>query len=89
MKPIIKENEAIHYVSQSDLMMFISKNEDGVDLNSIVDDANNNIFNYERNVYFHEKPVDVDSYNEYLVKWVGAFFDAHPFMNKIYFVFDD
>lgn len=87
MKPVITENEATHYVDEADFIKFIEQNSD-YNWDYLCDICRDEIFGSEGKVYYANKPA-LKYHTEFAVKWVGAFFDAHPFMSKIMIVFDD
>lgn len=85
MKPVIKEQDSTHYVSEADLIRFIEENSNyGWD--QLCDTTRDKVFS-EGKTYYSGKPTG-KYYDEFTIEWVGAFFDAHPFMKKIMFVFD-
>ena len=69
------------------LIKFIDKNSD-MDWNQICDYVRkHNIVAVDDRVAFWEKEY-LQNCNEHQLKWIGAFFEAHPFIEKMYVVFD-
>lgn len=81
MIPVIKEENTAYWIDESDLIQFISKNQTEMGWNQICDFIRNFI-NDTGNTYFEKN-------NKELPFWVDEFFKAHPFLSKIYFVFND
>jgi hypothetical protein len=93
MKPVLFEKEQIHYVDDVDLIRFISENTSmGLSWNKCCDFVrDNNIVSYDGNKVYWVKQDLIDrpeEYNEEQVKWVTAFFEAHPWIEKMMVVFD-
>jgi len=90
MKAVLFEDEAIHYVDQSDFIRFVDSNSD-YEWNWICDMViSERTFNEEGKTYYSEKPTEADGcFSQFTIKWVGDFFDVHPFMKKIIFIFND
>lgn len=86
----LKQEDIPHYVSDADMIRFISKNAP-MDWNKCCD------FVREHNICGEEGPIywtkDIlvkpELYNEEQIKWIGAFFEAYPFIEKFMLVFDD
>ncbi len=92
MKPVLKEKETAYYVSEGDMIEFISENApmDWNNCCSFVRD--NNICGNDGSIYWAKeiiKNAKPEDYNEEQIKWVGAFFEAHPWIEKMMIVFDD
>lgn len=88
MLPIITESNSVHYFSNSDLIKFIKNNSD-YEWNELVEITSDVIFNDEGKTYYPEK-LTKDLYkSDFQIEWVNNFFDAHPFVKKIMFCFDD
>ena len=87
---IAKETEPYHYFSTADMIRFIVKNS-GMDWNNCCDYVRNvGICSDEgRDLYDKDILKNPEDYNEDVVKWVGAFFEAHPWVDRFYLIFDD
>ena len=86
MKPVITQETAIYYVVEAEFIKFVEQNSDyGWD--KLCDICQDEVFNEDGKTYFGEKPT-AEHYTEFIVKWIGAFYDAHPFMKRIMFVFN-
>lgn len=88
MQSVINSENAVHYVSQSDMMIFVLLNSDFEDNDDFVDKCDNSIFKSER-AWYNGKISKNEAYDDFAVEWVNKFFDAHPFIKKVCFVFDD
>lgn len=92
MKPVIKEENAITYVSDAQMIRFISTNApmdwneccDFVRKHDITNSDDNGGALWDDSIL--KRPQD---YNDEQVKWITAFFQAHPFIKKMMVVFDD
>jgi hypothetical protein len=89
-KPIAKETEQYHYFSTADMIGFITTNS-GMDWNKCCDYVIKvGICNDDgRNLWDKDVLKNPKDYNEDVVKWVGAFFEAHPWVERFYLIFDD
>lgn len=92
-KPVIKQEDSIYYVSESDIIKFIVDNS-GMDWNDCCDYVRDkNITGDEGRVCWTKNriidPKQRKHYKEDQLKWIGGFFEAHPWMEKIMIVFDD
>jgi hypothetical protein len=87
MISVIKREDAIYYVDEADFIAFVEKNSE-YEWNNICDICRNEVFNESGKTYFKKYPTGELS-SEFTVTWVSAFFNAHPFMERIMFVFDD
>lgn len=93
MTPVYTKDQCYHYVSYSDLIKFIEENSKLcynevtllVEENDILDYDNGKI-SYSREHVFR---CGNSIYMVYKYNWIRDFFEAHTFMNKIMFVFDD
>lgn len=93
MKPVIKQEEAKYYVSESDIVKFVSENGpmewnktcDYVRDTGITSSDGDKVF-WSRDDVFKEK---TKYYNDEAYQWMRKFFNAHPFMEKVMIVFDD
>ena len=91
MKPVINQKDAIYYVSDVDIIKFISTNMpmewndccDYVRDNEITPDGGKVCWIKESIIKYPEK------YNPEAAKWIKAFFDAHPWMERMMVVFDN
>ena len=91
MKPVLKKEETPYYVSDADIISFIEKNSK-MDWNECCDFVRDNDIVGDDGKAFWEKEELLQSpedYNEEQVKWVGAFFEAHPWIESMMVVFDD
>ena len=91
MKPVLTEDSMEYYVSEGDLIRFIDENSD-MGWNNICDYiVEKEITSEEERSYYDRRDfIDgSDCYNEHQVKWIGAFFEAHPWIRKMVLVFDD
>ena len=88
--PIAKETEPYHYFSTGDMISFITTNS-GMDWNKCCTYVRNvGICSDEgRDLYDKDILKNPEDYNEDVVKWVGAFFEAHPWVDRFYLIFDD
>jgi hypothetical protein len=93
MVSIYKEEDCVHYVPYSALTKFISlsaniNDNEAYRIKEEIDvlDYDNGKVLYDRKDVFRENDpfYSKDKYN-----WIRWFFEAHPFMNRIMFVFDD
>ncbi len=92
MVPVLKQENAIYYVNHADIIRFIQANST-MEWNAICDFVgNNNIGAGDNGPAFWQK-VDVikysAEYNEEQIFWIGAFFEAHPWIEQMMVVFDD
>jgi hypothetical protein len=89
--PVISEYKALYYVSESEFIKFIILNSDieyfecreYIKKYHLVNAENKTLW-YETDLILHP-----EEYNSEQIKWIGLFFKAHPFMDKIMIVFDD
>lgn len=92
MKPVLKQEEPTHYVSDADMIRFISENAP-MDWNKCCDFVRkHNICSREDGPAFWNKEevlTEPDDFNEEQVKWISAFFEAHPWIERMMIVFDD
>jgi len=92
MKPILDQTRQIHYVDSSDMIHFIATNSK-MEWNNVCDFVKeNNICNGEYGPAFWEKEDLIKKsheFNEEQVYWVSAFFEAHPWIERMMIVFDD
>jgi hypothetical protein len=91
MKPVIKEDSVKAYISDYDIIKFISENApmdwnkccDFVRKHGITGDNGEPVYWY-RSILKNPKDYDPEA-----IKWIGAFYEAHPFIDKMMIVFDD
>lgn len=94
MKPVIKQNDAIYYVSEADMVKFVSINAP-MDWNEACDfvrDEDITSPDGEQVLYTKKdllKKGAEKNYSTEQYKWMKAFFDTHPFIEKIMIVFND
>lgn len=93
MKPVLKEKDALYYISDADMIQFISENAP-MDWNECCDFVrDNDITNSEEGrAYWKRENIEnaqPGHYNEEQIKWIGAFFEAHPWIERMMIVFDD
>lgn len=93
MKSTLEKEDAIHYVSESDMINFIDENSD-MGWNKICDFIHKvGITNHnESTLWCKSDIIDIRNdpyYNEDQVKWIIDFFEAHPWIEKMMIVFDD
>lgn len=91
MEPVLKKEESIYYVDECDIMEFISINHP-MDWNECCEFViKHSITNDTGRVYWEKKDlIELPQYyNDEQLKWIGAFFDAHPWIEKMMVVFDD
>jgi len=86
MKPVISKEDATYYVDEAEFIKFVEQNSE-YGWNKLCDICRDEVFNEEGKTYFTEKPTN-EHHTEFAVEWIGAFYDAHPFMERIMFVFD-
>ena len=92
MKPVLSEKEQTHYVDDGDLIRFISENApmgwnkccDFVREQGITSVDGNKVYWVKQDLLDYP-----EHYNEEQMKWVSAFFEAHPWIEKMMVVFDD
>ncbi len=91
-KPVLDEKRLYHYVSSSYITEFITENSSMTQNNACVYVRKYGICDGDEPVAFWDDDIlkHPNSYNPEQVKWVSAFFEAHPFLqNKMAVVFDD
>ena len=93
MKATLTKEEMSYYVSDADMIGFIEENSD-MEWNTVCD------FVREQGItsdgygpaYWEKeemKSATIDEYNAEQIKWINAFFDAHPWIDRMMVVFDD
>jgi hypothetical protein len=92
MKQVLDKSQAIYYVDSSDLISFIEANSD-MEWNDVCEFVKeNDIGPGEYGPAFWEKTDLIKNpkdFNEEQVYWLGAFFDTHPWIDRMMVVFDD
>lgn len=92
MKPVLDEKDAIFYISDADMIKFIAANSD-MKWNDVWNFARNkHITPSDRGQIFWNKDgiaMFPNEHNQEQIKWVGAFFEAHPWIVRMMIVFDD
>jgi hypothetical protein len=92
MKQVLDKTQAIYYVDNADMIKFIKVNSD-MEWNDVCDFVRNrDIVPSEDGPTFWVKSDLIETpeeFNEEQVYWVGAFFDAHPWIEQMMIVFDD
>jgi hypothetical protein len=90
--PVLKQKDQITYVSEVDIVRFISENAP-MDWNKCCDFIRDeNISGDEGKVLWNKdvfQKKNLKYYNKNQIKWITAFFDAHPWIEKMMVVFDD
>jgi hypothetical protein len=89
-KPVVTKSDALHYVSDGEMIHFIVDNS-GMDWNKCCDYVRRHGIVGEEDPAFWDKDIlkRPEEYNEEQVKWIGAFFEAHPWIEKFMLNFDD
>lgn len=92
MKPILNQAEAIYYISTSDMIKFIEANSN-MEWNNICDFVRKEGIASEESDRTYWVKDDLlrysKEYNEEQKKWIGAFFEAHLWIERMMIVFDD
>jgi hypothetical protein len=92
MKQVLVQTEPIHYVDSSKMIEFISINAPMVWNNCCDFVRYHDICNGEFGPAYWEKEDIINSpegYNDEQVKWITAFFETHPWIERMMIVFDD
>jgi len=91
-KPVLKQESPLHYVSDARMIEFIVQNSN-MQWNPVCDFVRKvGICSDSGEPVLWEKDEIVNSpkaYTEEQVKWVGAFFEAHPWIERMMLTFDD
>jgi hypothetical protein len=93
-KGLLKPKDLAYYVSDSQLIDFITKNSK-MDENEVCDYVRENDIVSEdgRGVLWTKKDVlnkkEHQYYNPNAIEWMTKFFEAHPFIERVMVVFDD
>jgi hypothetical protein len=91
MKQVLDKSQAIYYVDESDMVKFISINMP-MARNKSYAFVREFITSEDAETVFYDKKDITDNPNSYLpdqVQWIGAFFDTHPWIDRMMVVFDD
>lgn len=92
MEPVLSEVDKIYYVDSSHVIDFIKKNSE-MEWNEVCEFVRyHNICggDYGNAYWVKEDLVKCSKeYNENQVYWVGAFFEAHPWIERMMVVFDN
>jgi len=92
MKAVLDKSHLIYYVSSSDMIKFIriNSNMEHNDVCKFVRDKD--ICDGEfGNVFWEKKDLTElpEEFNEEQLYWVGAFFESHPWIERMMIVFND
>lgn len=92
MKAAIKEKKAIYYIDSSNMIKFITSNSTMKhdDVCDFVRDKN--ICDGEYGPSYWEKSYLIknqSSYNKDQIYWISAFFEAHPWIERMMIVFNN
>jgi hypothetical protein len=89
-KTNLMHHKAYHYFSTADMINFIVENS-GMNWNKCCDYVRDTGICGDEGRDLWDKDVlrNPKDYNEDVVKWVGAFFEAHPWVERFYLIFDD
>ena len=86
MRPTLKQEKAIYFVEERDIIEFISRN-DPMNWDECCDFAREqNITSGEEEIYFwmrNDLADHPEHYNEAQLKWIGGFFEAHPWIERM------
>ena len=91
MKPTLKREQAIHYVETSEIIAFIVKNTN-MEWNSACDFLRSSgIFPYDGFALYERADIlnKPDDFSENQVKWIGEFFNCHPWINRMMICFNE
>ena len=93
MESVLNKENQIHYVSEYDMIKFISINMP-MDKNHCCDFVRDNDIssNDGGRVYWIKSELESENvkyYNPIAVKWILAFFEAHPWIERMMLVFDN
>lgn len=91
MKSVLKKENCIYYVSEADIIKFITQNSD-IDWNDCCDFVRDNDITSDEGGKVYWTKSDVldrpDEYNPEAIKWMTAFFEAHPGIDRVMICFD-
>lgn len=90
MKPVLKKEDSIYFVSSSEMIRFILENSE-MEHSKVCDFViENGICNDEYGPGLWEKEdLDPNYYSKVQIYWIGTFFEAHPWIKKMMIVFDN
>lgn len=88
--PVISEKNLAAYVSESEMIEFIVKNSD-IGWNQCCQYVRfHGITGDEGHIYWDKNILNNQAVlNEHQIKWISAFFNAHPFIERMVLVFDE
>lgn len=89
MKPVLTKDRSIYFVDSADMIRFIEQNSD-MEWNDVCDFVREeDIEQPDLNLTMWSKQeLEEDHITEQQKKWVGAFFEAHPWIDQIALVFN-
>lgn len=85
-KNVIKQEDATYYVSVGVFQNFVIANSTLEE--DTIDNESRKVFGEYKDIFFNKKPSS-NTTTKFGVEWIGKFMDAHPYMKRIMFVFDD
>lgn len=92
MKPVLDQTQSIYYVDSSNMIKFIRENSE-MKHNDVCDFVREkDICDDEYGPSFWVKSDLINSrkeFNEDQIYWVGSFFEAHPWIEKMCIVFNN
>ena len=94
MEPVLLQTKQIHYVSEANLVRFVSQNApmewneacNFIRAKGLTSDEGDTVYWTKDDI---SDPKKKRYYNDDQIKWITAFFDAHPWIEKMMVVFDD
>lgn len=89
MKPILTKDRSIFFIDSADMIRFIEQNSD-MTWNEVCDFIRNTDIT-QPDLYttrWGREELQEDHVTNEQRKWIGAFFEAHPWMDQIAIVFD-
>jgi hypothetical protein len=94
MEPVLLQSKQIHYVSEADMVRFVSQNAPMewneackfIRNKGLTSDEGEKVYWTKESIH---KPDAKKYHNEDQLKWIVAFFDAHPWIERMMVVFDD
>jgi hypothetical protein len=90
MKPVLKQKEAVFFVTTAEFITFITQNSD-MEWNACCDFLESSGICVDGNALYEKEEILAKGadYNTKQIKWVGGFFKAHPWIERMRIVFDD
>lgn len=92
MIPVLEQKNAIYYVSEHEIINFISDNMP-MDHNKCCDFVRKHINSSAESSFWEKEdminPKKSKYYDQEAVKWIKAFFETHPWIERMMIVFDD